>query len=62
MRIIFILCLIIFFLSCGEKEKVLYELYQGGVKIDEVCAPQRYKGSFSDEGTYYKMTNKKCDK
>jgi hypothetical protein len=41
---------------------VIYEVYQGGVKIDTKCM-RKYNhlgGSYSYEGSYYKRTEEAC--
>jgi hypothetical protein len=59
--IIFGICLY-FVLSCNDfkNKKVVYELYQGGIKIDEICFDKRV-GTQEINNIYYKRTNKECE-
>lgn len=59
MKKIIILTALIF-LSC--KEKVIWEIYQGGKMIDKVCSNRGGNSdSYSYGGSYYKMTDEKCE-
>ncbi len=53
---VFILCFI--FIGCSSSRGHIFEVYQGGVKVNEECRISRE--SFSSNGSYYKMTTKTC--
>jgi hypothetical protein len=49
--------MLLFFVGCSVKGHI-FEVYQNGVKVDEVCRAN--KESFQRRGSYYKITEKKC--
>lgn len=59
----FIMFMFIFLGWCGcEKNCRLYEVYQHGIIIHKICICDMKSNhrSYSDDGSYFKLTNKKC--